>query len=137
MQICNKHDEQLKQAIYDNGLNQVGYKDITEKSIEDIAKDMISTIRGTVSMDNYDPFVSAYFEICIKAISILGLSILMEPEICPICASLETINNHIKKCNDRSCTSNHNLDSINEWIEEVVNNQLSFARKNQLVPPLQ
>lgn len=132
MQMCNKHWEQLKQTIDNNGLSKLISKDVDEAT-----ESTIKTIQGNATIEDYDPLMTAYFEICSQAISILGISVLIDEKTCPICTPLEVINDHLKNCINKDCFVHNNLKYVNSWIEAAVNVQLNYARDNKLVPPLQ
>jgi hypothetical protein len=133
MKMCSKHWQELRDAIIDRGLEK-----LISNSAESLFDSTIKSIQGEASIDDYDPLMTAYFEICSQALSILGVGLLLEETTCPICTPLQIVVDHLDNC---KCVEEYhakdNLGYVQRWITLAANAQLEYAREHKLVPPLQ
>lgn len=120
MNLCEKHWEELKQAIKDRGLYH-----LVAKSPEEATQNAVDSLEG--KEPPFDPLMSASNMIFSHALDAVGFDV-MRPEEgadkppCPICHML-------KVC---SCGRGDGCD-INNWIKYAADGALQYAREKQLV----
>jgi hypothetical protein len=117
--LCQKHWDELKQAIKDRGLFH-----LVPSTMEEAAQNAVASLEGQEG--RFDPLMGASNTIFKNAFHAIGLP-LLEPgdsgkPPCPICFLLQ-------EC---PCKKGADCD-INNWIKYAADGALDYAREQKLV----
>lgn len=111
MRFCQSHWDRLKKAIEDRGLNHLIAKDGKEAM-----QQAIKQLQGVDDKrKDYDPLMSAHWQIVENAIKAGGLYIMMG-DICPLCE----VDKHQAEMQPGN--------SSDDWIKYASDAQLEYAK---------
>lgn len=115
MQMCQAHWDRLREAVKDCGLEA-----FVAKNGEDALERVVSSLHDhALGASNFDPLMGANFAIWSAFLQDVGIAGLAY-DGCPLCAVKE---------------QDPELDA--EWIRGSVADQLAYARRLELVAPVQ
>jgi hypothetical protein len=124
MRFCSAHWGKLRLSIRDRGLDQ-----FVSTSGSVLADRMAKGIDGDDTKARFDPLMGAHNAIVSNAMGFVGLALMVQNEDgsdrCPICF---LDKDHKEKCQRLGCT-----DTFEEWIDKAADEQLSLAKRLNLV----
>ncbi len=120
MKMCQAHWKELKAAIEERGLMRFVSGDGGQAYSR-----LANRLEGSASNEDYDPLMSACFNIYAHALDRWGLLLMTEDAPCPLCLNDE----HAKSCTNPQCSKPTGAD----WIRLAADAELEDAKSRGLV----
>ncbi len=121
MKFCQPHWNRLKTAIESRGLGH-----LIAANGRDAHARAVGELKGENTLSDYDPLMSAHWQISSRAIEILGLG-LMTGDYCPVCEVLKDY--------PPIPPGHRYADNESYWIDGPADSALDFCRAQGIDTP--
>lgn len=84
MKICQEHWDRLRVKLDELGIGHLG-----AKTGQDAIRNLVTELEGRGAENDYDPLMDCNNMISAQGLKNVGLSLMTEAELCPICESVK------------------------------------------------
>lgn len=124
MKFCQAHWDKLREAVYAKGM-----RPLVPRSGAEGAERLVEELSGEATDATYDPLMSCFWMICVRAMDALG-SYLLSSDYCPVC---EVVRAHGEQPCPHGCSG---ADVEERWIHGPVDAAYAYVQETPVLRAL-